>query len=145
MIFSHSKIKFLFRYVLKLFINLSVVAAMLRVMVKLSTILKSDCVNTLEFLLLLEREWKRIKNYTIEEQYLFCNHWSGFDNFSLLASNNNYFKGILKDQQIFEEWGIYLYHMIAIDLSDFSPLMPRVMVSIALSNEWYFIQKILNS
>ena len=54
--FSHSKIKFLYSYVLALFINLSAVAAMLPIMAKLSAILKSECVNTLEFLLLLERE-----------------------------------------------------------------------------------------
>ena len=47
-------------YVLALIINLSAVAAMLPIMAKLSAILKSECVNTLEFLLLLEREWKGI-------------------------------------------------------------------------------------
>ena len=57
---SHSKIKSLFSYVLALFINLSVVATMLPIMAKLSAILKSECVNILEFLLLLEREWNGI-------------------------------------------------------------------------------------
>ena len=55
-ILSHSKIKFIFSYVLALFINLSAVAAMLPNMAKLSAILKSECVNILEFLLLLEKE-----------------------------------------------------------------------------------------
>ena len=35
-------------------------AAMLPIMTKLSAILKPECVNLLEFLLLLEREWKGI-------------------------------------------------------------------------------------
>ena len=59
-VFSHSKIKFLFSYVLALFIHLSAVAAMLPIMAKLRAILKSECVNTLELLLSLEREWKGI-------------------------------------------------------------------------------------
>ena len=41
--------------ILALFINSSAVAAMLPIMAKLSTILKSECVNTLEFLPLLEK------------------------------------------------------------------------------------------
>ena len=55
-IFSHSKIKYLFSYVLALFINLTAVAAMIPVMEKISASLKSECVNTLKLLLLLERE-----------------------------------------------------------------------------------------
>ena len=39
---------------------ISAVAAMLPIMAKLSAILKSECVNILDFLLLLEREWKGI-------------------------------------------------------------------------------------
>ena len=54
--FSHSKINFLFSYVLALFINLSALAVVLPIMAELSAILKSECVNTLEFLLSLERE-----------------------------------------------------------------------------------------
>ena len=41
-------------------ITLSAVAAMLPIMTKLSAILKSECVNTLDFLMLLEKEWKGI-------------------------------------------------------------------------------------
>ena len=51
-----TKIKFLFSYVLALFINLSAVTARVPIMEKLCGILKLECVNTLEFLLLLERE-----------------------------------------------------------------------------------------
>ena len=46
----------MFSYILTLFINLNAVALMLPIMAKLSAILKSDCVKTLEFLLLLEKE-----------------------------------------------------------------------------------------
>ena len=38
---------------------------------------------------------KRLKednNSAIEEHYLFCNHSSGFDEFSIIASNNNDFR-----------------------------------------------------
>ena len=52
--------KFLFSYVQTLFINLNAVAAMLSIMEKLSAILKSEYVNILQFLFLLEREWKGI-------------------------------------------------------------------------------------
>ena len=61
LIFSNLKIKFLFSYVVAVFVNLCAVAAMLSVMAKLSTILKSENVNTLVLLLLLKRELKRIK------------------------------------------------------------------------------------
>ena len=61
LIFLHLKIKFLFSYVVAVFANLCAVAAMLSVMAKLSTILKSENVNTLVLLLLLKRELKRIK------------------------------------------------------------------------------------
>ena len=43
-------------YVLALFITLTEVTAMLPIMAKLSAILKSGCVNILEFLLLLDGE-----------------------------------------------------------------------------------------
>ena len=47
-------------YVLALFINLSVTVAILPIMAKLSAILKSKSANTLEYLFLLEREFKGI-------------------------------------------------------------------------------------
>ena len=46
----HFKTKFHRSCVLALFTNFSVVAAMLPIMAKLSVILKSECVNTWEFL-----------------------------------------------------------------------------------------------
>ena len=70
---------------------------MLPIMAKLSTILKSECVNTLEFLLLLEREWIMDNDSAIKEHHLFCNYSSGFDDFSILASNNNDFKVTLME------------------------------------------------
>ena len=36
-------------------------------------------------------------NFVIKEHHLFCNHSSGFDNFSILASNNNDFKVTLME------------------------------------------------
>ena len=53
---------------------------MLPIMTKPSAILKSECVNTLEFLLL--QETVKGDNYsTIKEHHLFCNYSSGFDDF----------------------------------------------------------------
>ena len=43
---------------------------------------------------------KRVKgdnNSAIKEHYLFCNHSSGFDDFSILASNNNDFEVTLME------------------------------------------------
>ena len=48
--------------------------------------------NALEFLFLLEREWKGDNDSAIKEHHLFCNHLSSFDDFSVLVSNNNDFK-----------------------------------------------------
>ena len=97
---------------------------MVPAMGKLSAILKSEFVNTLEFLLSLEKEWKGDSDSAIKEHHLFCNHSSGFDDFSILASNNNEFKVTLiesllinRDQpplnedryllplELFDDWG----------------------------------------
>ena len=56
--FLHLKTKLYRSYVLELFTNFSVVAAMLPVMEKLSVILRSECVNTREFLHSLEKGLK---------------------------------------------------------------------------------------
>ena len=74
-----------------MFINLGGVAAILPIMAKLSAILKPEYVNTLEFLLLLEKKVKGDIDSTINEHHLFCNHSSGFEKFSILAVNNNDF------------------------------------------------------
>ena len=37
------------------------------------------------------------KHSAIKEYHLFCNYSSGFDNFSILANNNNYFKVTLME------------------------------------------------
>ena len=58
--FVHLKTKCHRSYVLALFTNFSVVAAMLPITAKLSVILKSECVNTWEFLHSLGRELKVI-------------------------------------------------------------------------------------
>ena len=89
--FLHLKTKFHRSYVLALFTNVSVVAAMLRIMAKLSVILRSKCLNTWEFLHSLGRV-KGDDDSTIKEDLLFCNHTPDFEDFSILATNNNDFK-----------------------------------------------------
>ena len=64
---------------------------MLSVMAKRSAIFKWECVNTLAFLLLLDND------SAIKEHHLFCNHSSGLDDISILASNNNDFKVTLRE------------------------------------------------
>ena len=56
--FVHFKTKCHLSYILALFTNFSVVAAILRITAKLSVILKSECVNTWEFLHSLGKESK---------------------------------------------------------------------------------------
>ena len=56
--FLHFKTKFHRLYVLVLFTNFSAVAAMLPIMAKLNIILRSECVNTWEFLHSLGKELK---------------------------------------------------------------------------------------
>ena len=58
--FLHLKTKFHWSCVLALFTNFSAVTAMLPIMVKLSVILKSECVNTWEFLHSLGKELKEM-------------------------------------------------------------------------------------
>ena len=131
-IFSHPKIKFLFSYVLALFINLGAVAAILPIMAKLSAILKPECMNTLEFLLLLEKKVTGDIDSTINEHHLFCNHSPGFEKFSILAVNNKDFTltlmesfSINRDHLPLDAFGTF-YHMIAVYCSDYCPLiLPR--------------------
>ena len=86
--FLHLKTKFHRSYVLALFTNFSVVAAMLPIMAKLSVILKSECAKTWEFLHSLGKELIP----PFKEHLLFCNHTPEFEDFSILASNSNDFK-----------------------------------------------------
>ena len=85
--FLHLKTKFHRSYILALFTNFSVVAAMLPIMTKLNLILKSECVNTEEFRHIPGKELKVIKAHL-----LFCNHAPDLENFSILTTNNNDFK-----------------------------------------------------
>ena len=73
-------VKFMFSYVLALFINLTVVPAMLPIITKLSVILKSECVNNLEVLLLLETV-KGNNDSAIKEHHLSRKHSSDFEAF----------------------------------------------------------------
>ena len=58
------------------------------IMAKLSAILKPECDKTLRVSALAEKTVKGYKDSTIKEPHLFCNHSSGFDDFSILAFNN---------------------------------------------------------
>ena len=46
---------------------------------------------------LTEKRMKGDNDSAKTEYHLFCNHSSGFDDFSILASNNNYFKVTLME------------------------------------------------
>ena len=61
LIFSDLKVKFMFSYVLTLFLDLSVVDAIPPIIGKLCAIFKSECPNTSEFLHLLARKLKGIR------------------------------------------------------------------------------------
>ena len=99
---------------------------------KISAILKPECVNTLEFLLLLEKKVTGDIDSTINEHHLFCNHSPGFEKFSILAVNNNDFTltlmesfSINRDHLPLDAFGTF-YHMIAVYCSDYCPLiLPR--------------------
>ena len=54
--------------------------------------LRSECANTLEFLHSLGKKVKGDDDSTIKEHLLFCNHAPDFEDFSILATNNNDFK-----------------------------------------------------
>ena len=63
---------------------------MLPIMAKLSAILKSECVNILGVSALTGKRVKGDNNSAIKEHHLFSNHSSGFDDFSILATNNDF-------------------------------------------------------
>ena len=66
---------------------------MLLTTTKLSVILKLECVNTWEHISAFTK--KRVKgdeDSAIKEHLLFCNHTPDFEDFSILATNNNDFK-----------------------------------------------------
>ena len=52
----------------------------------------SECANTWEFLHSLRKDLKSDDDSAIKEHLLFCNHTPEFEDFSILASNNNDFK-----------------------------------------------------
>ena len=104
--FSYLRTKFHHSYILALFTNFSVMAAMLLIMAKQSISLSSKCVNTQEFLQSLGKEFKGDNDSAIKEHFLFCNHTPDFEDcnhtpdfedFSILATNNNDFKVTLME------------------------------------------------
>ena len=94
--FLHLKAKFHHSYILPLFTNFSVAAAMLPIMTKLSIILMPECANTWEFLYSLGKELKVMMIPSLNN-ILFCNHTPDFEDFSILATNNNEFKVTLME------------------------------------------------
>ena len=85
---------------------------------------------------------KEDNSSAIIEHHLFCNHSSGFDDYPILASNNNDFKVTLMESflinrdhpplnknrnslllELCDDWGTSCYHMIAVDWSKCSPLI----------------------
>ena len=69
---------------------------MLPVMTKLSAILESECIITLEFLL-LSKESERGQRFCHKRTSFILQSFIFFDDFSVLASNNNYFKVTLME------------------------------------------------
>ena len=92
-IFIVLKTKFHCSYVLVLFKNFSVVAAMLPITEKLNVILRSECVNTWEFRYSLRKELKAMMILPLH--LLFWNHPPVFEYFPIFTINNNEFKVIL--------------------------------------------------
>ena len=89
----HLKTKFHCSYILAFFTNFSVVAAMLPIMAKLK-------VRVSEHLGISELTGKKVKgcdDFAIKELLLFSNHAPGFEDFSILATNNNEFKVVLME------------------------------------------------
>ena len=61
-------------------------------MAELSVTLRSECVNTWEFFALTGKRVKGDDDSAINEHLLFCNRAPNFEDFSILATNNNDFK-----------------------------------------------------
>ena len=79
-------------YVVALFTNCSMVAAMLPIMAKLIANLRSECVKTWEFWHPLREELKYMIIMALKNTFQFCNHRSDSEDFSILTINNNDFK-----------------------------------------------------
>ena len=91
-IFSHSEIKFLFFNLLTLFIILNATYYG-----KTKRHFKVGMCEHLGVSALTGKEVKSDNDSAIKEHHLFCNHSSGFDDFSKLPSNNNEFKVTLME------------------------------------------------
>ena len=91
-IFLHLKTKFYCPYVVALFKNFSVVAAMLPIMAKINVILKSECGNTWEFRHSLGKELKVMMILPLKNIFIFAYHAADIEDCSFLAGNSNDFK-----------------------------------------------------
>ena len=100
MTFFEFKGKILFSYVLGCLINLDPVNAMLPIMTRQSTILRMCEHHGISAL--TGNRVKQDNDYGIKK-HLFSNHSSGFDDFSILASNSSDFKDTSMES-FFHDW-----------------------------------------
>ena len=99
MIFLHLKAEFHCCYVLALFLNFIVVAAMLHIMPKLHVILRLKHVNTWELLHSPGKEIKVIAILSLKNLFQPAITRPDFEEFSMLATNNIYFEVALTLQR----------------------------------------------
>ena len=92
MIFLHLKAEFHCCYVLALFLNFIVVAAMLHIMPKLHVILRLKHVNTWELLHSPGKEIKVIAILSLKNLFWPAITRPDFEELSMLATNNIYFE-----------------------------------------------------
>ena len=120
---------------------------MLPTIVKVNAVFKFRMCELLGVSTLTGKRVKGDNDSATKEHHSFCNHSSGFDNFSILTSNNNDFKVALIENILInsdhpllkknkhslplelDNGGTYFYHMITVDWTDCSPL-----IGIILSN-----------
>ena len=93
---SHSKIKFLFSYVLALFIS-EVRWLQCYLYDKTKRHFKGGMCEHLGVSTLTGKRLKADNDSALKQHHLFCNHSSSFDDFSILTSNNNDFKVTLME------------------------------------------------
>ena len=93
--FLYLKTEFYCSYVLALFTNFGVVAAIPPIMAKLIIILRSLCVNTSEFWNSLGKQLKVMMILPLMN--ILCYHMPDFEDSSILTTNNNKFKVTLME------------------------------------------------
>ena len=72
---------------------------------------------------LTKKQVKGDNDSAVKEHHLFCNHSSGFDDFFILASNNNDFKVTLMESLLWIRTGTcYLWNFLMIEEHNFITL-----------------------